>query len=84
MTNLNVEVNTEGSLVMSDDGELNSTLERLDSYVTQFRIYDQKINAIPWIFKTILFPIGFVIEGYWLRKMEALNRELGQGLGGDQ
>lgn len=84
MAKFNIKVNADGNLVASDDKELNSTLERLDSYVTQFRIYDQKINAIPWIFKTILFPIGFVIEGYWLRKMEALNRELGQGLDGDQ
>lgn len=80
MTSFNVEINTDGDFVASDDSELNSTLEQLDSYVTQFRIYDQKIDAIPWIFKTILFPIGFLIEGYWLRKMQALNREFGQKL----
>lgn len=80
MTSFNVEINTDGDFVASDDSELNSTLEQLDSYVTQFRIYDQKIDAIPWIFKTILFPVGFLIEGYWLRKMQALNREFGQKL----
>lgn len=80
MTSFNVEVNTDGNLAASNDRELNSALEQLDSYVTQFRIYDQKIDAIPWIFKTILFPIGFLIEGYWLRKMQALNREFGQKL----
>lgn len=80
MTSFNVEINTDGDFVASDDSELNSVLEQLDSYVTQFRIYDQKIDAIPWIFKTVLFPIGFVIRGYWLRKMQALNREFGQKL----
>jgi len=76
MTDIKVEINEDGTFKPSGDPDLDSALEELDQYVSDFKTLERKLDQIPWIYRTILYiPIGVAIEWYWIRQMGKLNEE---------
>lgn len=75
MTDIKVEINEDGAFVPSGDTKLDEALAELDQYVSDFKILQQKLDQIPWIYRTILFPVGMAIKWYWIRQMGKLNEE---------
>jgi len=73
MTDIKVEINEDGTFKPSGDPKLDETLAELDQYVSDFKALQQKLEQIPWVYRTILFPVGIAMEWYWIRQMGKLN-----------
>lgn len=76
MTDIKVEINEDGTFKPTSDPELNKELEALDRYITSFKMIERKMEEMPWILKTLAyFPVGMIVEMYWIGQMEKLNKE---------